>query len=336
MKKAVCMPLLFTMAVSMSGCKSMDLQSYLGDFEPSANDIYNGTIAFCSIPYDSLTSKVGNSSSKSPEERKAYKDRVWSNWEDKRKELIAHFESKQFTMSQSASFSTFDEATGLMKLSEKGHVTGKASSERSAIPNKVAFNTYDGWFSPKLPTGWVPYQAGTSRQHEDARKVRFALNTFGKSVNGWGNDVYVINDYDDFSNPYHETRIADYGGTGLNRLSVSQSNSKHPLSISVGGTGSVKNVRYPNKLMSVLFDTNRWYENIESPVLLKNESFYLDTKKVNIYDTFGVYPDIGKASIDITYTFKFTGCSQGQLLAEVNEISITPINSFKEIYKANL
>lgn len=292
----------------MGGCKSMDLQSYVGDFEPSANDIYDGTIAFCSLPYNRVTHYVGNSASQSAEERKAYKDKVWSNWEKQRKELIAHFESKQFTISQPAGFFTYDEATGLMKLDEQRTFKWKTTAERSAIPNKIAFNTYDNWFSPSLPTGWVSRQAGDTRHQLDARRTRAALNKFGKSVSGWGQDVYVINDFDDAGRPHYEKRIASYNGQAL---------------------GS--NSAYPNQLMSVLIDTKRWYENLESPVLLKDGSFYLDTNKVNVYDTFGVYPDIGKPHISITYTFKFTGCSQGQLTAEVNEISISP-----SIYKANL
>ena len=89
--------------------------------------------------------------------------------------------------------------------------------------------------------------------------------------------------------------------------------------------------------MGVGFNTKKWFDNIESPVLSKDGDFYFDTRKVDFYKTFGIYPDIGTAYIDINYTFEFVGCNNsGQLNAEVKEVVVSSVKGRNEIYRVTL
>ena len=276
---------LFASLAVLGGCQSTSLQSIV-EFsdEPSADDIYQGTIGFCESPsFEIVTKNVGNSPSKSPEERKAEKERFWSRWQEKRTQMKSDVAGKQFTVSNPAGFSKYNKETGLMKFYEKGSMTGRSRYEQSAIPDHIVFSTYDQW----LTEG--------------------ALDKYGIPLNR-SNNVYAINDYD--ISLYNNTKIRDarYGGA--------------PASIS----------RYTNKLMSVNFSTKKWFESANSPVVFRDGSFYLDTNKVDIYENFGVYPDIGTPYIDINYTFEFSGCTNGRLLADVKEITLESRKGIAGIY----
>jgi hypothetical protein len=304
MKEKAYLPLLIATTALIGGCKSTTISSFMNGGKPSANDIYNGTVAFCQMPFDTVTKYVGNSPTQSPDERKASKDRVWNAWQEQKQETKQNLDGKSFTVTNPAGFSRYDEATGLMKLYAGGHARGKYSTKASAIPEVITFNTLDNWFiSPKLPGGW-------KHNHiKNASSEFVALSAFGKSQTGWNRSTYVINNYE---RPNYERQNAYYSGIQVAR-----------------GI-------YTGNLMSVGFDTKQWYERAESPIVLKDGTFYFDSNKVNFYETFGIYPDIGTPYINISYTFEFSGCSRGQLQADVKEISVSNLAGDKEIYKVTL
>lgn len=299
---------LLTAIALLGGCKSTSLQSALElSDEPSANDIYQGTVGFCPHSFESITQYVGNSAKQSPAERKSAKDNVWSKWEAETLNMKSNIVGKQYVISHPAGFSRFDEKTGLMELYKAGSTKGRNSYKQSAIPETIVFNTYDFWFSPELPIGWSPIN-----YHSIGHKLRLeeaiALEAFGGSLKR-GSDVYVIND---FNSDQYERRNAIYGGTRFSREIFTE------------------------KLMSVSFDTKKWFEKTDSPVILKNETFYLDTNKVDVYKTFGIYPDIGTPYIEISYTVEFVGCENGQLQADVLEVKLSNLNEDNEIYRTTL
>ncbi len=299
---------LITSTLFFGGCKSTGLESILlASEEPSATDIYSGTVGYCSQSYDAITKYVGNSATQSPEERKAIKESVWNDWQEKRKKMKSNVDGKQFKISQPAAFSRYDEETGLMVLYKGGSVTGENIVERSAVPDNVVFNTYDHWFSPELPSGWM--RASKYRDHRAiTKREKVALEAFGSQLKR-NQSIYVINDYDNMD---YSSRTAQYGGRFFSRET------------------------YTNKLMGVGFNTKKWFDNIESPVLSKDGDFYFDTRKVDFYKTFGIYPDIGTAYIDINYTFEFVGCNSGQLKAEVKEVVVSSVKGRNEIYRITL
>lgn len=278
---------IFTAFAVLGGCQSTSLKSVLGfSNEPSAVDIYRGTVGFCESPsFEVVTRNAGTSPTKSPEERKAEKENSWSRWQEERTQMKSDLAGKQFTVSNPAGFSKYNEETGLMKLYAQGSTTGSSLYKQSAIPDQIVFNTYDYWIN------------------------KGALDRYGLPARR-NNDVYVINDYDD--TPHYKFRDARYGG---NSIAIS---------------------RFTDKLMSVSFNTKKWFESANSPVFLKDGSFYLDTNKVDIYENFGVYPDIGTPYIEINYTFEFSGCKNGQLQADVKQITLTSLKGNNEIYRVTL
>lgn len=307
-----------TATILLSGCKSTPLNSVLGvTGEPLADDIYKGTIGYCQQSFDAITKNVGNSATRSPEERKLQKENAWKSWQEKKSQMKADVAGKTYSISHPAAFSRYNEETGLMELNLDGYTTGNQRNvhrENSAIPETIVLNTYDHWFSPTLPVGWGPSN-WTNMNHKFALEESIALDKFGGSTRR-NRDIYVINNYDNA--PHYSERFAAYGG-----MSSYASNSRNQKIV-------------PSKLMSVAFDTKEWFKNSQSPVLLKDGSFYLDTEKLDFVKVFGVYPDLGNPYIEIEYTFEFTGCSNGQLDAEVKEISLTSLRKGTEIYKATL
>lgn len=299
---------LLTAIALLGGCKSTSLQSALElSDEPSANDIYQGTVGFCPQSFESITEHVGNSARQSPEERKASKDRVWSKWQEEKLNMKSNVVGKQYVLSHPAGFTRYNEETGLMELYKKGSTKGRYSYEQSAIPETIVFNTYDFWFSPDLPIGWGPRDY-VNMSHKLKLKEAIALEAFGGSLTRSSN-VYVINDFD---TEQFQRKQANYGGSKFGRKIFTE------------------------KLMSVSFNTKKWFEKADSPILFKDGMFYLDTNKVDIYETFGIYPDIGTPYVDINYTVEFVGCDSGQLQADVKEVRITSLNNDNEIYRITL
>lgn len=299
---------LLTAIALLGGCKSTSLQSALElSDEPTANDIYQGTVGFCSHSFESITQHVGNSAKQSPAERKSAKNDVWNKWEEETLKMKSNIVGKQYVISHPAGFSRFNDETGLMELYKAGSTKGRYSYKRSAIPETIVFNTYDYWFFPKLPIGWGPRNYDNAG-HKLSLEEAIALEAFGGSLRR-SSDVYVINDYD---GEQYKRRLANYSGSTFERTIPTE------------------------KLMSVSFNTKKWFEKPDSPIHLKGETFYLDTNKVDIYKTFGIYPDIGTPYIKISYTLEFVGCENGQLQADVSEVKLSNLNGDNEIYRTTL
>ena len=151
-----------SLSMLLSGCASTVTNSSGKEIsEPESFELYSGIVGYCDFSYNYITKHSGVDPAKSPETRKIEKDKTWSNWKAQGEKFKQNLQGRQFYISHPAGFTRFDKETGLMKLYELGYTnsSGPQSPDRfhhrSAIPNSVIFNTFEGDItSLKMPAGW--------------------------------------------------------------------------------------------------------------------------------------------------------------------------------------
>lgn len=303
----------------LTGCSSTMKSGGVSVSEPDGENIYNAKAAYCELfDYRSSNRFSGNNPKESPEARKAEKDRVWSSWQDTRKELASDLKGKLFFVSHPAGFFKYDEKTKLLKFNERSRVShdnsnilsGLSSRNKKlgltvlqgAIPNQVLFNVLGiSKYGLIIPSG-----SYIDRGRRSVSRHNVAWAAYGNSQNG--HDGYVINTYE---GDKIKTRSGAYGGKQLDEF---------------------ENVQ----VLGVEFDTKTWYENEGSPIIEQAGQFYLDANKFDFMEVFEEYPDISKPYVDILYSFEFNGCSGNIAQADLKEVVVKSRSTDKELFRVSL
>lgn len=283
----------FCIAISvLTGCgtttKTLDGRSVS---PPTPEEIYQTKIAFCEnvVSYEQVTQFVGNERTLSPGQRKSVKDKVWDKWISDIAKTKENLSSKVYTVEIPTMFGDYDEQRQRMRQKDSTHRHRIYSgSHYGATPDKILYNSTSNEFHTFLAT--IPQGA----------PLRWVWDYYGNTDHSLP-DTYVINTVIKRFKQTHTAIGAKYGGGFGNR------NLTWQLGIFID-------------------DASQWILSQQSPIFKEDGKVYLNLKRFDFVDVFGVYPDTGNVSVRISYLFEIIGCSGKIPQGVVKEVIIKTIH----------
>lgn len=261
--------------------------------EPVPEDIYRAKIAFCEnvVSYEQVTQFAGNDRTLSPEKRRAEKDKVWTKWITDLEKTKEDISGRVYFIEIPTLFGDYDEQHQRMRLLNFRQTMNTSNrfsrySMVSAIPDKIFFNSISNHMLP------VPIPQGATS--------KWILDYYGNVSFALSDTIYVINvETTRFKQGWVSAQTGDYGVPAWGLL---------------------------NEHLGIIIDTSQWTSKQQSPIFKEDENVYLNLKKLNFVDAFGVYPDTGNVTVDVSYLFEITDCNGGVPNAVLKEVIVNAEN----------
>lgn len=292
MKSVVCVKSGLTIVMLMlGGCVSTGPDT----------DVINETglmgakVGFCegSISFEEVTRYIGNNPQLSPEERQKKKSESVTEWNKTKQEAADWIKKDQFSAYHFIQFLTTEHAIdGLLPLN-LSFVTNVEGRFLSNIPQDVLF-TYS---SNRDYAEFYPKHAvtGTGNVHGDKRKIkRFILSRY-QNTTSEEESLFVIN----------HVRDEGYGKVNINY------------------NASFANI--DEDALGVRLKIPEWFKRPDSPIVKKDNQFFLDTKKLDFNATFDAYPDAYAPRVMVNYIYTLDRCEGNDLFGEVKKVELWPV-----------
>lgn len=243
----------------------------------TTGDIYQAKIALCdnAVSYEQVTHFVGNERTLSPEQRKSEKDRVWNKWISDRENTKENLSSKVYSIEIPIEFGGYDEQRQSMRQKDGSIIN---APYRNPLPTHLVGATPDNILYNPIPINFFGYsgtipEGASSRWFWDYFSQNYSPRSFP--------DTYVINDRADTVS-HIKFRSRD---------------------------GGYNKVYSDTKEFGIFIDgASKWISSQQSPIFKEDGIVYLNLKKFDFVDVFGVYPDTGNVYVWVSYLYEITGC----------------------------